>query len=103
MNFKLSLRRQLLGFSLAGLACVLPGAGVGFVAMRSLVGDSQQIATSGSALRAQMEADMMHDALRADVLAALLAGATQAADKRKGIEADLSEHVQNFRDALARL
>jgi methyl-accepting chemotaxis protein len=103
MAINFSLRRQLLGFSLAGLVCVATVAGVGMATMRSLASDNGQLATSGSALRAQMEADMMHDALRADVLAALLSAATQATDKQKSIEDDLADHAKTFKDSLAQL
>jgi methyl-accepting chemotaxis protein len=103
MSSSLTLRRQLVGFSFAGLACVLAVAGVGLATMGTLVSGNDKLATSGTAVRAQMQADMMHDALRGDVLAALLAGASQAADKRKGIQNDLDEHVNAFKESLTQL
>ena len=53
-----------------------------------------------AALRNHMEADMMHDALRADILAATLAATLKQADQRKPIEQALAEHLKLFQDAL---
>jgi methyl-accepting chemotaxis protein len=46
---------------------------------------------------------MMHDALRADVLAALHAASIKHADEAAGIKADLDEHVGIFKHAVAEL
>ena len=43
---------------------------------------------------------MMHDALRADVLAATLAATLKQADQRKSIEQGQAEHLKIFQDAL---
>ena len=53
-------------------------------------------------LRAQMQADMMHDAIRGDVLNALrLAGSGKVtAEDRKGVEDDLADHVKIFEDQI---
>ena len=61
-------------------------------------------AVSSAALKNQMQADMMHDALRADVLAALLAGQKPEAERTedaKRIVDDLKEHAGTFREGLA--
>lgn len=55
------------------------------------------LATSG-ALRNHLEGDMMHDALRADVLAALLADTQQ---DWQAVDADLKEHADHFRELIA--
>jgi methyl-accepting chemotaxis protein len=103
MSSSFTLRRQLVCFSFAGVACMLALAGVGLATIGTLVNGNDSLATSGAAVRAQMQADMVHDALRGDVLAALLAGASQAADKRKGIQDDLDEHVNTFKESLTQL
>jgi methyl-accepting chemotaxis protein len=54
--------------------------------------------TISQALRNHLEGDMMHDALRADVLAAFEAGTT---DARDAVRADFEDHSQTFRDAIA--
>jgi len=101
--FGTTIRRQLLVANLVGMALAFLIGGVGLVASHRLVQNSQEIAQSGSALGAQMAADMMHDALRSDVLAALLAGTKQDAAPRQEIETDLADHSKTFKDALAQL
>jgi methyl-accepting chemotaxis protein len=56
-----------------------------------------------TALKSQMEADMAHDALRADVLAALVAGQDAKGDVINGIRTDLHEHATQFEEGLKRL
>ena len=61
----------------------------------------REVSATATALRDFMQGDMMHDALRADVLAALLsAEGTPVADK-DSILADVKDHAQTFRDAIA--
>jgi methyl-accepting chemotaxis protein len=47
-----------------------------------------------TAMRHHMEADQVHDALRADVLAAVLASSQKQAGERAGIEKELAEHTK---------
>ena len=87
----------------AGLAmailCAL-GSGSGLLIAASLNGSMSDSARIADVLRNHMQADMMHDALRADVLAALLAARTGDAAAMPGIRADLEEHSANFRAAI---
>ena len=99
----LTIRRKLLGLSLIGLGMVLCIGLTGYLAVSRMDAAGSAIVASGSALRHQMEADMMHDALRADVLAALLAGSQQDTAQQKDILADLDEHANTFRSALQAL
>jgi methyl-accepting chemotaxis protein len=46
------------------------------------------------------QADMMHDALRGDVLSAIIAGIQNNAQARREVEDDLQEHIENFRQAI---
>lgn len=103
-----SIRQQLRMASLAGLSFVLMVGAVGFVAAERLSAQTERVAVSGSALRLQMQADMMHDALRSDVLSALLAGADGGDDAarqqaRTEQAAELKEHVDSFTGALQEL
>ena len=59
------------------------------------------VVVTSQALRNHLESDMMHDALRADVLSALRAGATGSAQDFPTIRNDLADHVKQFRDRLA--
>jgi methyl-accepting chemotaxis protein len=101
--FGTTIRRQLLVTNVVGMALAFLIGGVALVASERLLGNSQAIADSGSALRAQMAADMMHDALRSDVLAALIAGAKQDASARKEVEAEFADHSQTFKTSLTQL
>ncbi len=50
--------------------------------------------------RAAGSADMMHDALRGDALAARLAGAQASAQEKQGLQKELAEHVQTLNQSL---
>jgi len=67
----------------------------GMTAARTGLGS---VVLTASTLRNHMEADMMHDALRADVLAALLA---DKPENMQSVQTDLREHAQHFREVLA--
>src|SRR3546814_13529434 len=56
--------------------------------------------TSISAMRKHMEADMMHDAIRGDVLAALLVAPGDAAGAKEVRDA-FDEHAQRMRKVIA--
>jgi methyl-accepting chemotaxis protein len=51
-------------------------------------------------LRNHMEADMMHDALRADVLSAMLVGLGKSTSTKEEVNSSLKEHADNFRQVL---
>jgi len=75
-------------------------AGVGIWSASTMNADAVDIARSGQILRNHMQADMMHDALRADVLAALHASNPAAGIKFEQVKADLAEHVASFRNVI---
>ena len=54
----------------------------------------------GDVLRNHLEADMMHDALRSDVLASLAATNPAYGLSVEDVKADLNEHVEHFRDMI---
>ena len=59
-----------------------------------------QLLTSSKAVTNHLEADMMHDALRSDVLAAILAGIDKNAEAAKEVQTDLNAHVSIFRASI---
>lgn len=68
-----------------------------FIEFRSIRGNIDSMQVTATALRHQLEADMMHDALRGDVLAALLAETPEEiAQARK----DFTEHAEWFRGSI---
>lgn len=87
-----------LALTAALLIAVVGATGLGAVnALRSAL---KEISTSGQALRSHMQGDMMHDALRSDVLAALLAAQKGQTEQRDAIAADIQDHAKIFRDAI---
>jgi methyl-accepting chemotaxis protein len=89
----------------AGLMLVIlcaTGSGSGLLIAATLGQSMAGSARMAQVMRNHMEADMMHDALRSDVLAAMLA----ASDGRPGamtrIRADLEEHSTTFTAAIRR-
>ncbi|HWJ95766.1 MAG TPA: hypothetical protein VNT33_13635, partial [Telluria sp.] len=71
---KLTIRLQLLLSNLAAVSFVGVIAVTGYLAVGSLDGSMDAITANGAAIKEQLQADQMHDALRGDVLQALLAG-----------------------------
>jgi methyl-accepting chemotaxis protein len=97
--------RWTIGKLLMGLAAlgstvaVLVGLSASWTTSRlaTAMGTSVSIA---AASRHQMSADMMHDALRADVLRAFHAARHAGAEKEEVLK-DVAEHVKTFRESLA--
>ncbi|WP_290428844.1 methyl-accepting chemotaxis protein [Roseateles amylovorans] len=99
----MTIRQRMLTLSLIGVFFMLLVGGIGYGAIARLDAEGQALIRTGSALREQMEADMMHDALRADVYRALLAASQQRAGEQAAIKADTADHVKAFRSAMASL
>jgi methyl-accepting chemotaxis protein len=83
----------------AGLLIAGGGVGSGIWANATLAAALHASTSNASVLSNHMRGDMMHDALRADVLAALLANGDPR--ELKSVRMDLAEHVKGFRAALA--
>ncbi len=99
MNIKLSTKI----FSVTALALVLLGGvgGATWWQFQQITETFHESVTASTGLRSHMQCDMMHDALRADVFAALQAGAHKDAEAIKEVEKDLAEHVKKFQENLA--
>jgi CHASE3 domain sensor protein len=67
---KLDIRKKLLILSLLGVLFVIITGVVGYQAAQVLHNASENVIAVNRAIRVQMESDMAHDAVRADVLAA---------------------------------
>src|SRR5262249_43348258 len=68
---------------------------------RKVTVHGDEVVTITTALHNHSEADMMHDALRADVLAAQLGAKNKNAAAIADAGNDLGEHEKNFRDSMA--
>ena len=87
----------------AGLAMLMLSAitgGCGVYAARQLSGELATSAKVSSLLRNHMEADMMHDAMRGDVLSSLLARDPAMGIDVSEIKADAADHAQTFRASV---
>ena len=73
-----TIKRKLLGLSSIGMLIALLVGLTGYWGLVQLNTSIDHMTMSDIALRNHMEGDMMHDALRADVLAALLADSDNA-------------------------
>src|SRR6059058_2037770 len=81
----------------AGLAVVLALGLSSYMGSKSINAGIEQMAVASSALRNEMQCDMMHDAIRADVLAfSHPEGEEGMAEARKS----LTEHTASMRTAL---
>ncbi|MGF6108995.1 methyl-accepting chemotaxis protein [Pseudomonas sp. ADAK2] len=70
---------------------------LGHTQMAQAVNDSE---VSMAALRNHLEADMMHDALRADVLSAMLVGLGKSTSSKDEVRSSIEEHATRFREVL---
>ena len=85
----------------AALLGLMAMGAIGYLGQRDLLDSLQDQNGSAQALRHHLQADMMHDALRADVLAAMLAGRQGDADGVAAARQAWREHAATFRDAIA--
>ena len=88
----------------AGLAVlVVSGAnsGLGLWTTTELTDALGGSSRSAEILRNHMQADMMHDALRADVLSAILAADPSAGVDLASVRTETAEHVESFKQAMA--
>ena len=103
----LTIKKRLLLSNLASLSFVAIVGLIGYFAVRSLDEAMDAVSLNGTAIKAQMQADQTHDALRSDVLAAMLGGASGNAEQLKQARDDGREHMAAFNrlmgemDALA--
>ena len=100
-----TIRRRLNLFMGSAAALVIVVAFAGLQAAWHMRGALAETTVTASAIRAQLEADMMHDALRADAYRALAVGGRDP-EVAASIRADLKEHSDHLReqvDQLARL
>src|SRR5512140_2305620 len=91
---EMSIARRL--FLLGCLSVVLVG-GIGGLAT-SMIKEANALARFTDSIRASVEADMLHDAIRGDVYSGLLASNQAERDKARD---DLTGHAKELDDRLA--
>src|SRR5262245_15163498 len=102
LSARLTLRQRLMLLGGSGLALVvlLTGANVFTNRLKSEIEERRY--TAATMVRYQLEADMMHDALRADSYQALLSAAEAADDPEaaKSARAEIEQTVEDHRDHM---
>jgi methyl-accepting chemotaxis protein len=96
----LTIKRRLLLSNLVTLAFVSLVGVVGYYAVHVLDVSMDAISANSAAMKDQLQADQAHDALRADVLAAQLAGARNDPAEIKEVRQDTAEHIALFRKLI---
>ncbi|MDF0694974.1 methyl-accepting chemotaxis protein [Rhizobium sp. MC63] len=96
-----SIQHKIIIASIAIFALAGGTTAVGIWSASTLSENNADVARSAQILRNHMQADMMHDAMRADVLAAMLASNPAAGIEAAAVRADLAEHDASFREMIA--
>jgi methyl-accepting chemotaxis protein len=92
-----TIQGRLIALGAIGLVVTLLLGGAGVIGVGYLHAQGRTMALNARLIRRHMEADMMHDALRWDVLEALQ---TKSATEAAAVRAALTEHIGAFRAAL---
>lgn len=93
-----SLKSKFILNGVVAVAQALIISGVGLWAITSLSGALEENEIAAASLRNHMMSDMMHDALRGDVLAALQASGVGDTAAYQAAQDDLGEHVTTFKE-----
>jgi methyl-accepting chemotaxis protein len=97
----MKLRNQILGLGFVGLLMAALVGGTGVMNAIGLSVAFDQSINTGLALQKSQEADMMHDAIRGDVLLALLSATNNDSAGVAQSKKDLDGHVDTFNEAIA--
>ncbi|MFC5459121.1 methyl-accepting chemotaxis protein [Massilia niabensis] len=98
---QLTIKSRLLLSSLATLVFVGMVGLIGYFAVQALDEAMDGVTTNGAVIKDQLQADMAHDALRADVLSALMAAGQGKADEVQAVRQQVAERVKVFNELLA--
>ena len=96
----MKLQHQILGLGLVGLLAAALVGGTGLRNATQLASAFDNAINMGLALQKSQQADMMHDAIRGDVLLALLSAQTKDAGGLADAQKDLVEHSEAFNQAI---
>ncbi len=95
-----SIQKKIIFASIAIFSITGSAAGIGIWATNTLNRNSTDVSRSAEILHNHMRADMMHDALRSDVLAAILSTNDTMGLSFDAVKADLAEHEATFLEAM---
>jgi methyl-accepting chemotaxis protein len=103
MTLNLTIQSRLITFSLLALLFTSIAGGTGYWATILQDDATEEILLNSSAIKSQLRADMMHDALRGDVLAALIAGSKKDQKDQAEIKKEAQEHKDRFVESMQSL
>lgn len=95
-------KQKLWAFATFGIVATLLVGTVGYIGQARQTVALAELNIKLGAMRNHLEADMMHDALRADVLAALRAADRNDARARAEVTIDLKDHLEKFQTNIAK-
>ncbi len=98
-----SIRALFTAIGMVTLLVAIAMAAIGIVNVVRLGDRLGELNVSATAVRLHLEGDMMHDALRGDVLAALVLPFSATEAERGEVRDSLREHVDRFREVLTEL
>ena len=99
----MKIKHQILALGLLGILSTGLVAGIGEYQTIQLSYEIERLEAMSSALQNSQEADMMHDAIRGDVLLLVQGASTQNANQIAEASKGLEEHAKTFNDALGQL
>jgi methyl-accepting chemotaxis protein len=99
----MKLRNQIISLGLVGVLMAGLVGGIGLFNAYRLADAIDDATGMSAALQNSQEADMMHDAIRGDVLLALLGAVNKDADQLSEAQKGLQEHTDTFNKAMAAL
>jgi serine phosphatase RsbU (regulator of sigma subunit) len=97
LGLTVSVRKRVLLLGLVGLTLTLSLAGAAWVCLVEVTATNQRLAEVNRAQRFHQDADMMHDALHADVVRARQLGTEEDAAAEELLRRDTTSHAQLFR------
>jgi methyl-accepting chemotaxis protein len=99
----MKLRTQLLAYGALGIAGAVVVGAIGLWFTNRQADSLAHVLDASTAVRASMDGDMMHDAIRGDALASVLAAVEQDTGGADAAAKALAEHRQRFEEALTTL
>ena len=95
-----SIKNRIMAAGILVLVLGLASSGTGLFVISRLNRGVTESSTAASVLRNHMQADMMHDALRSDVLAAILSSDPANGVSLEEVKSDLEGHAATFEAAI---
>lgn len=96
-----SIKQMLITFAAIGVIGLLALGGSGYLNINGLQKNLGLLTQSQIMLRHQLEADMMHDAIRSDVLKAILHQKNSETAQIAETQKDLKDHTSNFQEMMS--